>query len=197
MKFAAIFLAVIISSTLCLLFVSSLDLQIAYASPYRDIDVGTAHNMITSGNYPNLAVLDVRTQGEYDNEHLEKAVLIPQVELEARIDEFVSHKDHEIIVYCKSGGRSQSASEFLEEHGFAKVYNMLGGIQEWKSASYPVWTSTEINFVTPFWMQWLLWTIVGAVIVALVGAVYFFKKKTPPTSTAPPIPKKRHCTLKT
>ena len=35
----------------------------------------------------------------------------------------------------------------------------------------------------PFWMQWWLWAIISAAIVALVGGVYFLKKRQPPTST--------------
>ncbi len=60
------------------------------------------------------------------------------------------HENHEIIVYCKSGGRSVTASGILDSHGFTKVYNMLGGITAWQNAGYPVWIATVHNVNTTF-----------------------------------------------
>ncbi len=57
------------------------------------------------------------------------AINIPLSDLENRIDEL--DKSKTIIVYCKSGGRSRTASETLAQHDFI-VYNMLGGINAWK-----------------------------------------------------------------
>jgi parallel beta-helix repeat protein len=115
-----------------------------------DIDVDTAYNVITSGLYPNLVVLDVRTQDEYDSGHIYGAVWIPVSELEARIGELVGHKNREILVYCRSGVRSVTACGILDSHGFTKVYNMLGGILAWQSAGYPVWIATVHNINTTF-----------------------------------------------
>jgi len=160
----------------------------AYVPTYVDIDVAIAYNMITNGSYPDLAVLDVRTQSEYYSGYIYGALWIPATGLEVRIGELAGRENHEIIVYCGSGGRSVTASGILCSNNFTKVYNMLGGIQAWQSAGYPVWIANGTNIVTPFWMQWWFWAIVAVVIVALAGAVYFLKKKKPPTSTAPPIP---------
>ena len=125
-------------------------LQIAYASPYVSIDVETAYNMITNGGYPDIVVLDVRAQYEYDSGHVHRAVWIPHTELEARIGELAGHENHEIIVYCRSGTRSAIASGILDSHNFTKVYNMLGGIEAWESAGYPVWIATVHNINTTF-----------------------------------------------
>ncbi len=144
------FVLILLLATLSLCIVDLLELQIAYASPYTSIDVDTAYNMITNGSYPDLVALDVRTQNEYDSGHIYGAVWIPHTELEARIAELASHEDHEMIVYCKSGGRSVTASEILDSHNFTKVYNMLGGISAWKSADYPVWIATVHNVNTTF-----------------------------------------------
>lgn len=51
----------------------------------------------------------------------------------------------------------------------------------------PTW-SPKTPVEAPFWMQWWLWVIVAVVIVALARAVYFLKKRKPPTPTAPPSP---------
>jgi len=121
-----------------------------FAYPYVDINVNTAYNMITNGSFPDLVVLDVRTKSEYDSGHIYGTVWIPVTELETRIGELANHKDHWIIVYCLSGGRSATASEILDSHNFNKVYNMLGGISAWQSAGYPVWIATVHNVNTTF-----------------------------------------------
>jgi len=54
---------------------------------FQNITVNTAYDMITEGSFPNLIILDVRYQCEYDMGHLYDAVLIPYDELETRIGE--------------------------------------------------------------------------------------------------------------
>jgi len=110
---------------------------------FQNITVDTAYQMIKEENkYPNLIILDVRTPCEYENRHLYDAILMPYDEqLEAKISELEEYKNSEIIVYCKSGGRSQQTSEILIEYGFTKVYNMLGGIIAWVDADYPIYTT--------------------------------------------------------
>ena len=144
------FVLVLLSTALSLCVVGLLELQRAYASPYTNIDVHTAYDMITGDLYPDLVVLDVRTQSEYDSGHIYGAVWIPVTELEARIAELAGHENHEIIVYCGSGVRSVTASGILDSHNFTKVYNMLGGISAWQSAGYPVWIATVHNVDTTF-----------------------------------------------
>lgn len=93
-------------------------------------------------------------------------------------------------MYCRSGVRSVIASEILDAHNFTKVYNMLGGIQAWQSAGYPVLDATGANMGqdAPFWMQWWFWTIAASGIVVLAVTVYFLKKREPPTREAPTLP---------
>jgi len=144
------FVSVLLSTTLSLCVVGLLELRIAHASPYTSIGVATAYNMITNGSYPDLVVLDVRTKSEYDGGHIYGAVWIPVSQLATRIGELVDHENHEIIVYCASGGRSVTASGILDSSGFTKVYNMLGGISAWQSAGYPVYIATVHNVNTTF-----------------------------------------------
>ena len=130
------------------IFTSLFYLPLVNAVPYTDISVDVAHQMMTSGAYPNLVVLDVRTRDEFDTGHIPKALLIPHSELEQRIDELAEHKNHEIIVYCFCGYRSTLACNILDAHGFTKVYNMIGGINAWMGSGYPITTSylTQIYF---------------------------------------------------
>ncbi len=85
----------------------------------------------------DVLLLDVRTEGEYTGElgHLKNSRLIPVGELGLRFSEIDDYKNKEIIVYCRSGGRSTRASTLLVSHGFTNVSNMLGGMRGWNSAS--------------------------------------------------------------
>jgi len=85
---------------------------------------------------PDLIVLDVRTRAEYEISHLQNAILIPVSDLKNRLAEL--DKDKKILVYCNTGIRSAIASEILINNGFGSVYNMLGGIDDWIKAGYPV-----------------------------------------------------------
>lgn len=104
------------------------------ASPYTNVSVAEAKDMIDSN--PDLVILDVRYLYEYEDGHIKNAILIPLPELESRIDEL--DKDKETLVYCRSGGRSATASGILDGNGFTSVYNMLDGILAWISAGYPI-----------------------------------------------------------
>ena len=108
---------------------------------FHNVTVDLAYDMITDESFPYLVVLDVRYQSEYDMGHLYDAVLIPYDELETRIGELEDYRDHEIVVYCKSGYRSEIACEILADRSFRKVYNMLGGILAWIEAGYPIYTT--------------------------------------------------------
>lgn len=83
---------------------------------------------------PNPQILDVRTPEEFSTDHLDQAVNVNWLG-----DNFVSgakkiDKTKPVFVYCKSGGRSQSAVEKLEELGFTDIYQMQGGILKWDAA---------------------------------------------------------------
>jgi adenylyltransferase/sulfurtransferase len=79
-------------------------------------------------------VLDVREPWEYEVANI-GGHLIPLNDLPSRVAEL--NPDQEIVVQCKSGGRSQRAAEFLARNGFDKVQNLTGGILAWSSEIDP------------------------------------------------------------
>lgn len=83
-----------------------------------------------------FVIIDVRTPEEYAEGHIKGAVLIPVQELEQRMAEVP--RDRQVYVYCRSGRRSAKAAAMLAKHGFDRVENMVGGIEAWKAAGYPV-----------------------------------------------------------
>ncbi len=83
---------------------------------------------IDAGDKP--FILDVREPHEYQIVNL-GAPLIPVGQLPQRLNEIPVGKDEEIVVHCKSGGRSQNASLALKQAGFTNVKNLAGGITAW------------------------------------------------------------------
>lgn len=75
-------------------------------------------------------VLDVREPHEYAIVNL-GAPLIPVGQVRSRMNEIPVGKDQEIVVHCKSGGRSQTAAKELKAAGFTNVKNLAGGITAW------------------------------------------------------------------
>lgn len=78
--------------------------------------------IIEEGNY---IILDVRSIHEYKEEHIENAINIPHDKIDSNID---LDKDKIILVYCRSGNRSQIASNKLQSLGYT-TYD-LGGMDE-------------------------------------------------------------------
>ncbi|MDX8413049.1 MAG: rhodanese-like domain-containing protein [Mariprofundales bacterium] len=81
-------------------------------------------------------MLDVRTPEEYAAGHIKGAVLIPIQVLADRLSEVP--KNRQVYLYCHSGTRSARAATMLAQHGFTNIENVVGGIEAWKDAGYPV-----------------------------------------------------------
>ncbi|HTY37519.1 MAG TPA: rhodanese-like domain-containing protein [Bacteroidota bacterium] len=75
-------------------------------------------------------LLDVRTEKEWNQQHIKGAHHIPLHELVRRSSELEKHKNREIICYCQSGNRSLTAALRLKHLGFM-VAHMKGGLAEW------------------------------------------------------------------
>jgi rhodanese-related sulfurtransferase len=83
-------------------------------------------------------LLDVRTEAEYKNDgYIYGAMLLPLQDLSSSIDKLQSYKNKKIVVYCRSGMRSVSASRILSNNGF-KVYNLKGGINNWSNSGLDI-----------------------------------------------------------
>lgn len=93
----------------------------------KDIQPKELADRLKSDSRPIL--LDVRNNDEVAICKIEGAIHIPLPELQARVNEL--NKDDEMVVYCKSGVRSQRAIFFLQQVGFNKLTNLHGGIMAW------------------------------------------------------------------
>lgn len=92
----------------------------------------------------DIVLLDVRTNAEYAGPlgHLPGAELIPLQELGKRYQELLPVQNKEIVVYCRSGNRSQVATALLREKGFNAI-NMLGGMRAWHRLEKPPLSEVE------------------------------------------------------
>jgi len=114
--------------------------RVRHASDYQGVCMNTMSvNAISAisprevaerqGRKEKLSLIDVR-------EEFERAIctlggtLIPLATLPTRISEIP--RDHPVVVYCRSGGRSAQAIEYLQrEHGFTNLMNLAGGVLQW------------------------------------------------------------------
>ncbi len=83
----------------------------------------------------NFAFIDVREPHEYQIARIPGAKLIPLGELPKHLHEF--DPNTEIVMHCKSGGRSQKAVDLLKANHFSNVRNMTGGITAWSDKVDP------------------------------------------------------------
>ncbi len=85
-------------------------------------------------NYPNrVLIIDVRTPEEFDQGHIPNAKNIPENQLELKLSEIQSlaRGKNYILVVCRSGNRSATASQYLAEQKIGEILNLDGGMLEW------------------------------------------------------------------
>ncbi|RMH61939.1 MAG: rhodanese-like domain-containing protein [Zetaproteobacteria bacterium] len=105
---------------------------------YENVDVHHVYQHWRQGADAAIPfmIVDVRTVEEYKQGHIEGARLMPLQFLKKRWAELP--RDRQLYVYCRSGRRSAEAAAFLAGHGYSRVENMVGGIEAWRNAHYPV-----------------------------------------------------------
>ncbi len=96
---------------------------------YEQISAEQAKALMDSET--GYAVVDARTQEEYDAGHIPGAVLIPEYEVADRAEKELPDKNRLILVYCRSGRRSKIASQALVDLGYTNVKE-FGGIIDWE-----------------------------------------------------------------
>ena len=78
----------------------------------------------------NVAIVDVRTAQEYAEGHIPDAILIPGTQIRDLAPDLLPDLDQTILVYCRSGNRSETAARILIDMGYTKVLD-FGGILDW------------------------------------------------------------------
>lgn len=108
-----------------------------------------------------VLVLDAREKKEYQISHLKEAIHVgyDYFKIESITQQHIP-KDSHIVVYCSIGIRSEDISEQLKKAGYTNVYNLYGGIFEWKNKSLPILNSNEeltdeVHTYSKEWGKWL------------------------------------------
>ena len=70
-------------------------------------------------------IIDVRSPQEYNEGHIDGAILIPEYEIDKKANEILDNKDEILVTYCSTGKRSKKAKEKLNKMGYKKVFILL------------------------------------------------------------------------
>jgi rhodanese-related sulfurtransferase len=113
-------------------------------------------------NNQNYTILDIRELKEYNVSHIKNAISISFNDFNVKIIKHKIDKNTPIVVYCSIGYRSEKVGEKLLNEGFT-VYNLYGGIFNWKNSNNPVVDNNEIatQKVHCFNQEWSKWLLKG------------------------------------
>lgn len=107
-------------------------------------------------------ILDAREPVEYEVSHIKNAIPVGynQFDIE-QTSKQLSNKQQTIVVYCSLGIRSEKIAKKLQKAGYTKVYNLYGGIFEWKNSEFPIFDSDEnqtdnVHIFSKSWGKWLI-----------------------------------------
>lgn len=101
----------------------------------EDITVSELKERIDAGTAPTM--IDVREPFEWDMQHLAGVEKISMGDIPAKLPELEPLKDQEVVLICRSGGRSGRITQFLQQQGFSKARNLIGGMKAWKAEIDP------------------------------------------------------------
>jgi len=101
----------------------------------REVDVGEARRKVESGQ---AKLIDVREEGEWAAGNARGAEEIGKGGIGRDVEERVSDKSAEVILYCGGGFRSALAADNLQKMGYTNVSSMAGGWRAWQAVGAPV-----------------------------------------------------------
>jgi adenylyltransferase/sulfurtransferase len=101
-----------------------------FCNPVQDTDITPEQLSTKLSDGADVVLIDVREPHEWNAGHIEGATHIPLAQVPNRLGEIP--KDRDVVMICRSGGRSGRAQEFLmQQHGYTRVKNLVGGMQRW------------------------------------------------------------------
>jgi rhodanese-related sulfurtransferase len=95
---------------------------------------------------PDLLLLDIREECEYENYHIAHSMLVPrgiletacEAEYEDAVPELIAAREREIVVICRSGNRSVLAAQTMQTMGYKNVKSMQTGLRGWNDYELPL-----------------------------------------------------------
>jgi len=111
-----------------------------------------------------VMLLDARETKEYNTSHLKNAINVGYDYFDINmVTEKITDKSTKIVVYCSLGIRSEDVAEQLKKEGYTNVFNLFGGIFEWKNNDFTVYDNNNepTDDVHTFSKQWSKWLTKG------------------------------------
>jgi rhodanese-related sulfurtransferase len=108
---------------------------VAEAAPVKTIAPAEVKKLLDGGG--KFAFIDVRTPKEFEKWRIPQAILVPIEPRETfvdRLQRFVPDPGTEVVLFCRTGRRSEDGAALLEKRGYGHVFNM-GGIIDWNYAT--------------------------------------------------------------
>ena len=107
-----------------------------YSEKYRKYKVVDTNGAVSLMDDDELIILDVREEKERSVGFLTNDLNIPMGQVKAKMDSLDKSKN--ILVYCKSGTRSDRIADILSKNDFQKVSSLKGGFNAWLKADLPI-----------------------------------------------------------
>ncbi len=107
-----------------------------YGDKFKKYEVVDTNGAVSLMDDEELIILDVREEKERASGFISSDINIPMGQVKNKIDSLDKSKN--ILVYCKSGTRSDQISGFLSKNEFQNVYSLKGGFKAWQKAELPI-----------------------------------------------------------
>ena len=107
-----------------------------YSEKNRKYQVVDTNGAVSLMDDDDLIILDVREEKERKAGFLSNDINIPMGQLKTKMDTLDKSKN--ILVYCKSGTRSDRIADILSKNDFQKVSSLKGGFNTWLKADLPI-----------------------------------------------------------
>lgn len=101
-------------------------------------DISNSELKALLADRPDLLLIDVRTDREWEAGHIPGAAFLDFLEDDFEARAFALSKDRPIALYCAAGGRSEDAMKKMEKAGFRELYNLRGGFYGWEDGGETV-----------------------------------------------------------
>ncbi|MCX7834648.1 MAG: rhodanese-like domain-containing protein [bacterium] len=105
-------------------------------TPIPEMDVITLNGKLKAE--ARLILVDVREPEEHADGIILGAKMIPMRQIKSVFPTLVHDKNQEIVVYCRSGHRSQISAREILEMGYTNVFSLRGGILSWFREGYQI-----------------------------------------------------------
>jgi rhodanese-related sulfurtransferase len=89
-------------------------------------------------NREDAVVLDVRSDGEFNQGHIVNALNIPQKSIQEQLSKLGKYRNRPIIMACRNGQAASGVGSTLRKNGFEQVYSLAGGLVAWEGANLPL-----------------------------------------------------------